>query len=103
MTKSTTKKGRVLNDFLIGNSHTRFSAARLLNDHCLHSTVASLERDEGIKISRKFITITGYEGSPTRCCLYWLEQDEIDRYRQKQMTIDAMRLRQNRGIKDEKK
>ena len=75
-----TKHSRVLNAFLSGQCHTRFTAEKDLHDHCLHSTVSRLQRLHGIVISRELITIPGFQGRPTRCCRYWIEPNEIDRY-----------------------
>lgn len=88
-----TKHSRVLNAFLAGQSHTRFTAERQLHDHCLHSTVSDLQRRHGIVISRERITIPGFLGRPTRCCRYWVEPIEIDRY---------LKSRQSRPLKREK-
>lgn len=41
----------VLKGFLSGRSYNRFEAERELHDHCLHSTVARLER-MGLRINR---------------------------------------------------
>lgn len=80
MAKLKTKKLRVFEAFLRGEKHTRFSAARELHDTCLHSTVSTIQRDYGVRISRALITVPGYMGSPTQCCLYWLENEEIDKF-----------------------
>lgn len=80
MAKLKTKKVRVFEALMRGERHTRFTAEKRLHDHCLNSTVSDLQRDYGLYISRKTITVPGYMGSPTQCCLYWLEQDEIDKY-----------------------
>lgn len=80
MDKLKTKKARVFEAFLRGEKHTRFTAARELHDTCLHSTVSTLQHDYGIQIARTLVTVPGYMGSPTQCCLYWLEQEEIDKY-----------------------
>lgn len=89
MVKVETKRARVLAALLNGEKHTRFTAERELHDHCLHSTVAELQRSYGIRISRKFITISGYMGSPTRCCLYWIDPDEIARYMARKMKTSS--------------
>jgi hypothetical protein len=80
MTIETTKLTRVMNAFLSGDKHTRFSAERALHDHCLNSTVADIQAKHGVKISRKKILVPGYRGIQTRCCLYWMEPEEIERY-----------------------
>lgn len=80
MAKLKTKKARVFEAFMKGEKHTRFSAEKRLHDHCLNSTVSELQRDYGVFISRKTITVPGYLGKPTQCCLYWLEQEEIEKF-----------------------
>lgn len=77
MLNTQTKVLRVLSAFMSGEKHTRFTAERELHDHCLNSTVSELQRDYGVKISRKFITVPGYMSSSTRCCLYWMDSEEI--------------------------
>lgn len=62
---------RVLLAFLGGRSYNRFETERLLNDHCLHSTVSALEK-MGVPISRKYETVPGYMSHPTTVCRYWL-------------------------------
>lgn len=78
--KSVSKRQRVFEAFVRGEKHTRFSAERDLHDHCLPSTVSDLQRLEGVVISRKLISVPGYRGSPTICCLYWIEPDEVAKY-----------------------
>lgn len=76
-----TKKSRVLAAFMRGEKHTRFSAARVLHDHCLPSTVSELQSSYGIVISRQKITIPGFGGAPTNCCEYWIDVEEQRRFR----------------------
>jgi len=73
---TTTKNERVLAALMLGRSYNRFESERELHDHCLHSTVSTLERKHGLTISRKFETVPGYQGSPTRVCRYWIGLDE---------------------------
>lgn len=71
---------RVLRAFASGKSFNRFDAERHLNDHCLHTTVSTLQR-MGIAVAREFETVPGYMGIPTRVCRYWLDRssDNISR------------------------
>jgi hypothetical protein len=62
---------RVLEAFVAGRSYNRFEAERALNDHCLHSTVSSLQ-DMGVAIHRESETVPGYQGCPTVVRRYWL-------------------------------
>lgn len=77
----TTKKSRVLAALMRGEKHTRFSAARILHDHCLPSTVSELQSSYGVVISRQLITVPGFGGAPTNCCEYWIDNEERRRFR----------------------
>lgn len=81
-----TKTRRVLEFFLNGKSANRFEAERKLHDHCLHSTVSTLQSLYGIKVSRKGETVPGYQGNPTRCCRYWIDEEERLRIKEKAPT-----------------
>ena len=69
---------RVLAAFYRGRNYNRFEAERQLNDHCLHSTVSTLQ-DMGLVIERQFETVPGYRNIPTRVCRYWLHPDSKER------------------------
>lgn len=71
-----TKTGRVLAALMSGRRFNRFEAERELHDHCLHSTISTLEKKHGLTISRKFETVPGYQGNPTNVCRYWIGLDE---------------------------
>jgi len=75
-----TKTARVLAALMLGRSFNRFESERQLHDHCLHSTVSTLEKKYGITISRKFETVSGYQGNPTRVCRYWIVLEERIRF-----------------------
>jgi len=77
--KPQTKSQTVLAALMAGRSYTRFEAERELHDHCLHSTVAYLERRYRVRINRKRVMVPGYLGSPTSCCRYWIDPDERKR------------------------
>ncbi|MBA4056704.1 MAG: hypothetical protein C0490_18465 [Marivirga sp.] len=64
---------RVLKALLIGKSYNRFEAERLLNDHCLHSTVSTLQ-SFGVTIFRETETVKGWQGLPTRVRRYWIDK-----------------------------
>jgi hypothetical protein len=74
-----TKADRVLAALMSGHSFNRFEAERRLSDHCLHSTVAELQQRRKLTIARKFETVPGYQGNPTRCCRYWITPEERQR------------------------
>lgn len=79
-----TKNERVFQALMSGRSFNRFEAAQLLHDHCLHSTVATLERKYHVTISRKYEAVRGYMGVSTQCCRYWIEEEERQRFISKQ-------------------
>jgi len=66
---------RVLNAFVDGKSFNRFESERLLSDHCLHTTVSTLQ-GFGVTIFREFETVKGWQGIPTRVCRYWLDRSD---------------------------
>ena len=65
-----TKNERVFQALMSGRSFNRFEAERQLFDHCLHSTVATLEMKHRITISREYETVSGR---------YWISEEEIKR------------------------
>ncbi len=87
--RPNTKARNVLDYFLTGKNANRFEAERLLHDHCLHSTVSTLQKLYGIEISRITETVPGFEGNPTQCCRYWIEPDERERIRRKAQTTSV--------------
>jgi len=76
-TNIPTKKKRVL-IALTERSYNRFEAERLLSDHCLHSTVSTIQNQHGIEVQRKFETVPGYRGIKTKVCRYWIASDKKD-------------------------
>ena len=79
-----TKKERVLSYFLTGAKLNRFEAERIVNDHCLHSSVSTLQREHGLLIDRVFETVPALQGLATaRVCRYWLHSspDNLKRAR----------------------
>ena len=78
-----TKADRVLKALMSGLSFNRFEAEILLHDHCLHSTISSLERRHNITISRHFETVEGYQGNSTRVCRYCVMPEEQLRFAHK--------------------
>ena len=71
-----TKKARVLSHFLTGAKLNRFEAERIVHDHCLHSSVSTLQRDHGLVIDRVFERVPALRGLATaRVCRYWLHPD----------------------------
>jgi len=66
----------VLRHLLNVGALNRFEAERIVNDHCLHTTVASLRRDFGIECGRKFECVPCLKGqATTRVKRYWLDPD----------------------------
>ena len=74
-TKPARKITRTL-EGLTRRSWNRFEAERDLHDHCLPSTVSEIQKTYDITVARKFETVPGYQGIPTKCCRYWLNQPE---------------------------
>ena len=85
-TKQTTDKpnasppGRkwetVLRYLLNVGSLNRFEAETRVNDHCLHTSIASLRRDFGIECGRKFETVPCLKGrATTKVKRYWIHSD----------------------------
>jgi len=62
---------RVLAALETGASFNRFEAERILHDHCLHSTVSTIQK-MGVTIMRRMETVRGYHGMATSVCRYWL-------------------------------
>lgn len=81
------KTGNVLDELLTGRKFTRFDAERELHDHVLNTTVSILQLTHGVKICRERITVSGYQGRPTNCCLYWMEPEEINRIKKRRVTF----------------
>ena len=74
-TKPAKKWERVLTAFVAGQSFNRFDAERALSDHCLHSTVSTIQA-KGIRIERRNEVVPGYQGIPTHVQRYRLAPDE---------------------------
>jgi hypothetical protein len=64
---------RVLAALVSGKSYNRFEAERWLNDHCLHTTVSTIQ-GMGVTIRREFEVVPGYMGAETHVCRYWLDR-----------------------------
>lgn len=77
-TRPPLKWKRVLEAFLTGHSFNRFQAERELHDHCLHSTVATLQ-GMGVILHRRMETVPGYMGCPTEVMRYWLASESHQR------------------------
>lgn len=84
ITSPMTKNERVFKALMSGRSFNRFEAARVLHDTCLHSSVATLQQKHRISISRKYEKVRGYMWTPTRCCRYWISEEERQRFISKQ-------------------
>lgn len=91
---SNTKTGRVLAALMTGESYNLFEAALELHDRSLHSTVSTLQNNYGIKISRSYENVPGFEGRKIRCCRYWIDLDEririlIEKYSGKEIALTS--------------
>jgi hypothetical protein len=74
-----TKADTVFQALMTGSSFNRFEAEISLHDHCLHSTVAQLQKAKDVTIDRKYEKVPGYQGIPTSVCRYWIPQEERKR------------------------
>lgn len=63
---------RILAALLAGRSYNRWEAARELHDHCLHSTVSTIQ-GKGVPVARRTEKVAGYLGARTDCRRYWIE------------------------------
>lgn len=71
--KPRTKLETMLRLFIVGHDMNRFEAEDH-HDHCLHSTVSTLQNDYGIKIDRVSETVPCLRGrSKVRVKRYWLD------------------------------
>jgi len=76
--KPPRKWQRVLAAMVEGRSFNRFEAERVLNDHCLHSTVSTIQA-KGLPIERHDEVVPGYQGIPTHVCRYWISDANRER------------------------
>lgn len=67
---------RVLAGLILGNSYNRFEAEKALNDHCLHSTISTLQ-DKGLTILREYENVPGFKGIPTQVRRYWIAPESL--------------------------
>ena len=75
----------VLRYLLNVGSLNRFEAETAVNDHCLHTSIASLRRDYGIECGRAFETVACLKGrATTKVKRYWIEPspDNLKRARE---------------------
>ena len=77
-TRSPLKWKRVLRAFYEGDTLNRFEAERTLHDHCLHSTVSTIQT-KGVAILRRLERVPGFMGIPTECCRYWIAPEARQR------------------------
>jgi len=71
--KSSTKKFKILSEFARGRKLHRF-IAEPIGDHCLHSTVSTIESEHSLEFSRERITVPTRFGT-TNVTLYWFDAD----------------------------
>ena len=76
MPPAETKINRVFLALRTCGSFTRFDAERQLSDHCLPSIISEIQKRYGAEVSRKFVTVPGFQGKPTQCCEYWVTSEE---------------------------
>lgn len=70
-----TKIEAILRVFANGQRLNRFEA-EAHHDHCLHSTVSTLQNEHGVKIDSQYETVPCVKGTKsTRVKRYWLNRD----------------------------
>jgi len=74
------KLDKMLRLFASGMSFHRFQAERV-GDHCVHSSVADLQKRHGIYFDREFAKVNNRFGSQTAVKRYWLEGDNLAKAR----------------------
>lgn len=82
-TKLATKLATILGLLVSGRRLNRFEAEHH-HDHCLHTTVSTLQNGHGVTIERMFESVPCKRGTAwTRVCRYWLNTcpDNIQRAR----------------------
>lgn len=75
-TRPACKWKRVLAALVLGRNYNRFEAEKALNDHCLHSTISTLQ-NKGITVLREFETVPGFRGIPTQVRRYWIAPESL--------------------------
>ncbi len=75
---NNTKLRRILGHLLHG-SLNRFEAEPL-GDHCLHTTVSSIQK-RGVPIARHFEEVPTRFGTTTRVCRYWVAVSDREKAR----------------------
>ena len=70
---------RVLVALSRGKSFNRFQAEIELHDHSLYGTVHNIQNRYNITVSRKNEVVPGYMGAKTRCCRYWLSEEQQEK------------------------
>lgn len=95
-----TKIERVYMTLMEGKSLNRFEAARLLHDHCLHTTVSTIQQKYCVTIKRIFEAVRGYMGNPTTVCRYWIDIKERERIKSERQEIRKRKEVANRTLQD---
>lgn len=75
-TKPPGKLDSMFARFATGDRLHRFQAEKI-GDHCLHTTVSSLQAKYSLKFSRQWVKVSNRFGSDTRVMMYWLEGDNL--------------------------
>ncbi len=79
MIRPPTKTERIL-ETLLERPLTRFQA-EAIGDHALNSTVSSLQKQYGVKVSRRTIKVPSRFGVAT-CCSYWVAPEDAKQARE---------------------
>lgn len=91
--KQPDKLERVVDYLATGQSLNRFEAEKVVNDHCLHSTMSAIKNKHDIEYQTASETVPGWGGSPTRVSRYWLDEEG-----QAKALILVAHMRKRRGL-----
>lgn len=80
------KIDRVYIALMEGRRFNRFEAERILHDHCLHSTISTLEKKHRITIERENEKVPCFGGNTTNVCRYWISEKERERIKNRRKT-----------------
>jgi len=84
------KSFRVLQALLTGKSFNRFEAEDELHDHCLPSTISHIQARYKVVVCRVFEVVASYYGNEIQCCRYWIDSEEISRYKKEDTIIKKL-------------
>jgi hypothetical protein len=88
--KIPSKIARILRYLLAGGSLNRFDAEHH-HDHCLHTTVSTLENEHGVHIDRQTEKVPCVYGrKTTRVKRYWLDFTNVENIKWARLTLNKL-------------